>query len=343
MQISISISGSTERTLQCLKALHADQNFTIHSVITPAPKKIGRKQILTKNPIHSWAVENKIPTRLIESKVAELREKFLGEGSDTSSRPDYLLVVDFGYIVPDWLLEWPVRAPLNIHPSKLPRWRGSSPGQFVLLHGETESAVTLIEMNASLDQGPLVAQFAFSVERTWTQKEYYLHSFKLISEKLAETILAHASGAISGNPQPDDSPTPIAKRLEKTDSFIPFSLLEIAMDGDSDQAKILSKKSLFTELPPILLEAFTSTNQSLAQCIENAVRAFQPWPELWTTVTIGETQKKMKILSAKVLKKAKEPTENAQEILLLEDVCVEGKSPTNWKNVQKEIDEKRIK
>jgi methionyl-tRNA formyltransferase len=209
---------------------------------------------------------------------------------------DFLLVVDFGYLVPKWLLKLPKLAPLNIHPSKLPRWRGSSPGQLVLLNGETDSAITLMVMNEALDEGPLVAQLAFKVEPTWTQIEYYQHSFNIICAGLGDLIEKFAQGKLIAQPQPKASPTPVADRLSKKDSFRTWTAVKQAM----------------------------ATGQA-APALEQACRAYYPWPKLWTLVATPQGKKRLIIHRAHL---------DQADHLALDQVQLEGKKITSWSEVK---------
>ncbi len=330
MTLSIAVAGSTKRTLQCIQALENHPQFSISAIITPEPKLVGRKQVLTTNPVHQWAKDSDKHIHLVSKNLNGVKDAVLGAGS--TPRPDYLLVVDFGYLVPQWLLEWPTQAPLNIHPSNLPRWRGSSPAQFALLYGDETSAVSVIEMTEQLDQGPVVSQIEFEVDPSWTQDEYYEHSFELVSSELAEIILKHAGGTLQSTPQPQESPTPIAGRLKKEDAFISWQLITAAMKGENTSEQQLTPDNI----SKLLREAFLSCND-LALLIERATRAFQPWPELWTLVKISGIEKRMKIQEVSVLDNGAEHGANTRHTLQLKTVCIEGKPPTPWSDVHKSI------
>ena len=172
----IWIAGSTKKTTQVADKISQDNRFEISHIITPQPRKVGRKQEEVINPPHQFSKNNQIQTTLVDKKIDdETKTKLL-----SLEKPDLLIVVDFGFWVPGWLLSLPKKAPLNIHPSLLPRWRGSSPGQNVLLSGEKESAATLMIMAKEMDAGPILKQVPFKVDPSWTQVEYYQHSFDLI-------------------------------------------------------------------------------------------------------------------------------------------------------------------
>ncbi|MFH2118188.1 MAG: formyltransferase family protein [Candidatus Paceibacterota bacterium] len=317
MIYSIALAGSTEKTLQIAQTLLADGRFKISLIITPQPKPIGRKQTLTKNPVHKFAQKNKLPIVLIDRKIDQDDQKKI-EANFTKQAIDFLLVVDFGYLIPKWMLRLPKIAPLNVHPSLLPSWRGSSPGQFVLLGGDRSSAVALIVMSEKMDEGPILGQFTFGVDQAWTQTEYYQYSFDLICEKLGNLIYQFAEGKIRAIPQPDDSPTPLARRLTKQDSFYDWSIIKKAMKIGEQATEI-----------------------------ERACRAFSPWPKLWTKVTTNQGEKRMIIhrchLENLPIDQADLPagqtylSDEQVSLLILDQVQLEGKNKTTWKKIKTNI------
>jgi methionyl-tRNA formyltransferase len=311
----IGIAGSTQYTRMCVQHLldSPNQEFDIAWILTPTPKAIGRKQIVTKNPLYLFAEDHQFPLILLGKKIDEsIRTHIL---AFQEQQPiDFLLVVDFGYLVPSWLLQLPRIAPLNIHPSLLPRWRGSSPGQFVLLYGEKNSAVTLMTMSQGLDTGDCIFQAGFAVGSNWTQTEYYDHSFSLICQHLAEKILAFGSEKLQPTPQPINSPTRLAGKLSKEDSFISWETLTQAMGMLPEQTPTHPSSSLLMSVHDAL--------NSWPQVIANASRAFSPWPLLWTIIPTSKGEKRMQILRAQV--------DEQTQMLRLERVKVEGEQETTW-------------
>lgn len=320
----VAIAGTTNNTVKCVLGLLKEPSFELSWILTPQPKKTGRKQKLVKNPVHKFAQKNKITTFFVNQKInQDLKDEIL---NFSQKQPiDFLLVVDFGYIVPSWLLQLPKIAPLNIHPSKLPRWRGSSPGQFVLLAGEKKSAVSLIKMNQRLDQGPIISQLVFKVKSDWTQQEYYDHSFKLISDNLAGLIKKYTQGKLAAEKQPLKSPTPIARRLSKKDAFISWDLLK------SIRNQITQPTLSLKNFPKnSLLKKFLKKENAnhWPQIIEQASRAFQPWPILWTKLPTKNGQKRMQIFSCDVTG----PKE--KQALQLNEVKIAGQTKAKWNQVK---------
>ncbi len=316
----IAVAGSTEHTCLCVESLLADPRFEVVWMLTPEPKFIGRQKILTKNPVQLLAEKAKIPAILLKEKIDESVRSEIVKYLPI----DFLLVVDFGYIIPKWLLELPKIAPLNVHPSELPRWRGSSPGQFALLYGDRTSAVSIIMMNKTLDAGPIVYQKTFIVEPIWNQTDYYQYSFDMAKKILAEKIVDFAEGKLKAKPQQPDSPTPLARRLTKEDGFLSWPLLYEAMGNPAGD--------LLTTQPTsnLLLETAVALH-SWPQTLINASRALSPWPTLWTIVPTQKGPKRMQILSAAV--------DLATQHIVLKKIKIEGQSEANWNEVKNVIKE----
>ena len=310
---TIAVAGSTARTQQCLAILFGSKHYTIAYVITPEAKIVGRKKELKINPVQEFAQKNNIPVLTIEKKFTpELRAKI-----HQMPAVDLLLVVDFGYFIPRWLLAVPSIAPLNIHPSKLPRWRGSSPAQYAILFGETHSAVTLMVMNEKLDEGPIITQIPFAVPATYDSPAYYARAFKLMCEALEKQLLAFCATR-SATPQPLVSPTPTAALLSTEASYVPWELLKLAERGQNPSEKQLA---LLTEP---LLSAYRQ-HGSLARTLERASKAFVPWPSLWTTAVTKNGPKRMKLLSLEL---------SEAEKLIIRTVQLEGKTPVAFEQVK---------
>lgn len=314
-QLKIAIAGSTERTVMCADALFSDQRFTIPWILTASPKLVGRKQVLTANPFDSWGNNHSIQRILIEKKINDETQNHI----EAAEKIDILLVVDFGYLIPKWLLQLPAIAPLNIHPSLLPRWRGSSPGQFVLLYGEKNSAVTLMVMDEALDQGPVITQLPFNVDDKWTQQEYYQTSFSLICEQLSDLIFDFAQNKLSASDQPLTSPTSVARRLNREDGFIGWQAIKTALEGSFLHNSIAT-------LSPLLAEA-KKAHPDLLSLISHSCRALSPWPGLWTIVPTAKGERRLKILRCH-----QEAT--PQPKLILDFVQLEGKEPTTWNEIK---------
>jgi methionyl-tRNA formyltransferase len=338
-RINIAIAGTTKYTLMCIETLIKDSRFKIQWILTPSPKKIGRQQTLTSNPVHAWANAQKIPLVLVSQKIdSATQEKILALNQQYPV--DLLLVVDFGYYIPRWLLNLPARNTLNLHPSALPKWRGSSPGQFVLLSGEKESAITLMELISQMDAGPIIKQLSFPVEDTWTSVDYYQHSFNLATQNLGNWLTDYNNGELKPKDQPTISPTPMAHKLSKLDAFVPWPILKLMLSADPQSpdteqlSNTLNKKRLLSKLLEQLSPA------QWPELIERASRAFTPWPLLWTKIPTAKGEKRMQILSCDInTNKNTKSTQvvNLQNRLKLKQVKIEGQQTASWEQVRNAI------
>ncbi len=315
MSISIAIAGTTNNTVLCAKALANNKHFHITFVITPIPKKIGRKKELTKNLVHKWSQDNNIQTFLIKRKLKEIKHIL-----NMTNKPDYLLVVDFGYYIPNWLIKLPTKETLNIHPSKLPKYRGSSPGQMAILFNENQSAISLIRVSKKMDQGDIFYQKKFPINPNWTQQNYYQYCFNEISKELPQIILKINQKKIKAKPQPNKSPTLLAKRLSKIDGFIPWKeLIKVNpklpnVDNNKKKESGLLNKIITT----------STSNQNKINYIKQAIKAFYPWPGVWTFAPTKKGLKRMKILSCKV----------KDNKLYLKKIQIAGMKPVYWNEIK---------
>lgn len=321
--LSILLAGSSAYTLQLAKVLFADPRFRITGVLTPAPQPIGRHKTLTPSPVQIWAEAQEIPVLLISEKIDQNVKKSVIEHNDRS-KCDFLLVVDFGYFVPNWLLALPQLGPVNVHPSLLPRWRGSSPAQRVLLAGETESAVSVIMMTDKLDAGDIVAQLPFSVNPAWNSQAYYEFAFNLLAPKLGTILSDLASGSLTLHPQPIDSPTPMAARLSKADSYVPWQWVTAACGWTAQEPEETPPQTPQTGLLQDLATELNNTQR--AQLLARATRAFSPWPKLWTLLPTPKGWQRLIIWQADF-------DETTQRLKLVQ-VQLEGRQPSTWNEIK---------
>lgn len=323
-KIHIAVAGSTTHSARTAKTLNDHNQFSLNWVFTPKPKKIGRHQKLTANPLHQWAETQSIKTFLFEKNTNELKTKILN--TQAKNPIDYLLVVDFGYLIPTWLLQLPGKAVLNLHPSALPSWRGSSPGQYAILYGDQQAAVSLLRLTDELDAGPIIQQIEFSIKKTWTSQDYYDHSFKLANQNLPEWLLDHSQEKIQEKPQPKQSTTPQANKIQKQDAYLNWEILSNLLLAGQDSQKNL--KLIKSQLKPTTLLArvlIKNPVQNWSVVIERASRAFQPWPILWTQIPSTKGEKRMQIFSCQV---------NQDESLQLKEVKIEGQNRSQWNQVK---------
>jgi methionyl-tRNA formyltransferase len=137
----------------------------------------------------------------------------------TAKKPDILVVIAYGKIIPQHILDIPAIAPINVHGSLLPAYRGASPIQSVLLHDEPETGITIMGMDAGLDTGPILATSSFTLTIHTTALDI-IHTFQKIGpDLLVDTIRDYAKGHLHAQTQ-DDSLATHTTKLSKSDGLI---------------------------------------------------------------------------------------------------------------------------
>lgn len=295
LSFSVGFCGSGEYSVRCAEALAQDPRFTVAWVVCPPPRPAGRGNTLQASELQLWAESKNIPVYLVEKSLSSLRSRL-----EALPRVEYLLVVSFGYLIPEWLLDLPSIAPVNVHPSTLPKYRGSSPGQFALLYGEKESSVSIMTMNAKFDEGAIITQLPFPLTENETQSTYYDRAFALASQQLAD-ILAEFSQQRAATPQaqPEENLV-VARRLSREDGFVPAKFLQMAQENGTRRAFELQTDDLSPALQELLQH---QPELTVAQALDRAVRALTPWPGVWTIVPEykGKHEVRLKIWSGNLV------------------------------------------
>ncbi len=159
MTTSIVFCGTSAFALPCLEALCADDRFRVTTVITQPDKPVGRRQVLTPPPVKTLAEKLKLPVLQPASLNTEWKEL-----APTIGHPDFLVVVSYGQILSQEILDCAQKASVNVHASLLPKLRGASPIQHAVLLGLPETGVTVQRMVKELDAGPVLDQVGVDLQ-----------------------------------------------------------------------------------------------------------------------------------------------------------------------------------
>ncbi|MEO5341414.1 MAG: methionyl-tRNA formyltransferase [Magnetococcus sp. MYC-9] len=197
--------GTPEFAVPSLEALLAGGDSVV-GVFTQPDRPVGRGLKLTSSPVKQTATRAGIPLlqplRLRDPEaVAALR----------ALRPDLVVVVAYGQILSPEVLAIPAQGCLNVHASLLPRWRGAAPIQRALLAGDTHSGITLMQMEAGLDSGPVLSQRALPLPPGMTGGELHDHLARLGAAMLQESLPLLKTGALPAIPQTTEGVTYAAK------------------------------------------------------------------------------------------------------------------------------------
>jgi len=288
--------GTPEFAVPPLKSLIDDPNFEIVAVFTNPDEPIGRKQILSAPPVKRAALENKLPLY----QPLKIRDEL---ETIKNLTPDLIIVVAYGHLIPQSILDIPKYGCINIHGSLLPKYRGAACLQAPLLNGDPESGITIMKMEAGLDTGPILRQA--KIELTADEDIIGLRTklSNLSSEILIPTLEDYLAGKIKEQKQ-DDSLASYVKMVKKEDGCLDFT-----------------KSALETE---------------------RMIRAFKIWPGTWFNLEMPDGEKKkIQILEAghDIIKgKFAEPgrlfkydkqlaLQCGQNALLILSLQIEGKNP----------------
>jgi methionyl-tRNA formyltransferase len=214
MNENVVFMGSPDFALPSLKAL--SENFHVSAVITQPDRQAGRGKTLTAPPVKQLALELGIEV----FQPATLRSEDAFERLK-SYQPDVIVVAAFGQILRKNVLELPLHGCVNVHASLLPRWRGASPINAAILHGDRETGVTLMQMDVGLDTGPLIATRAIDIPEDAVAGQISDQLAELGGEMLVEILPQFLAGDISSTSQ-DDSLATYAPMLKKSDGKLDF-------------------------------------------------------------------------------------------------------------------------
>jgi methionyl-tRNA formyltransferase len=212
----------------------ARSTFSIAAVLTQPDKPKGRELKLQFSPVKILAEKLKLPV-LQPTKARD--EKFISELRGL--KPDLIVVVAYGQILPQDILDLPKFGCLNVHTSLLPKYRGASPIQSAILNGETETGVTIMKMDAGLDTGEIISQARTPILPEDNSQTLHDRLAQLGAELLVETIPDYVAGKIRPKPQPAEGASYAAK-IKKEDGRI---------DWNEPAEKILNRLRAFTPWP----------------------------------------------------------------------------------------------
>ncbi len=252
--MKIIFFGNTKYSVIVCKKLH--DKFNLSAIVTIPDKPSGRKREITPNPVKNFASDEKI--HLIEtdkpnSKTAELINDL---------RPDFLVVADYGRILPKEILDIPKFASLNVHHSLLPKYRGPAPAPAAILSGDKLSGVTIIKMAEEVDAGDMLAH-----------KPYMLREDET-TDSLLTTLNTLGAGLL----------------IKIINNFQEFK-------AKKQNAEKVSYTRRFTKEDGY----FDVNDPPKGEKLDRMIRAFYPWPGVWTTIKVKSKKLKAKSFRVKFL------------------------------------------
>lgn len=214
--MSIVFFGSPEFAVPSLKAL-IEAGMTVSAVVSQPDKARGRGRKTSPCPVKACALDNGIKS-LTPLNMKD--EPFIAELMGL--KPEFFAVVAFGRILTPRLLSIPSVAPLNVHASLLPGYRGAAPVAWALMNGEKETGVTTMFMDKGLDTGDILLQETLTVNEHDTRGTLRVRLSEAGGPLLVRTINEMLSGTLKPRPQ-GEATTDYARMLTKEDGHIDWS------------------------------------------------------------------------------------------------------------------------
>ncbi len=235
-RLRVVFAGTPEFAASSLAALLESQHEVV-AVYTQPDRPAGRGRKLTPSPVKQLALEHGLPVYQPQTLKEPAAQSDLA-----ALNADIMVVVAYGLLLPQAVLDIPRLGCVNVHASLLPRWRGAAPIQRAIEAGDSVSGVTIMQMDAGLDTGAMLSEVRTPITPRTTGGD--LHDRLAIqgANALINTLDALATGAAHATPQPEEGVTYAAK----------LSKAEAELDFDQPAQQLASK-----------------------------IRAFNPWPVAW--------------------------------------------------------------
>ncbi|EOV1174746.1 methionyl-tRNA formyltransferase [Vibrio fluvialis] len=231
--LRIVFAGTPDFAARHLAALLSSEHEVI-AVYTQPDRPAGRGKKLTASPVKNLALEHNIPVYQPENFKSDEAKQELA-----ALNADIMVVVAYGLLLPKAVLDTPKLGCINVHGSILPRWRGAAPIQRSIWAGDSETGVTIMQMDVGLDTGDMLKIATLPIEASDTSGSMYDKLAELGPQALVECLSDIAQGTAVAVKQ-DDALANYAQKLSKEEAKIDWTLT--------------------------------------AQAIERCVRAFNPWP-----------------------------------------------------------------
>jgi methionyl-tRNA formyltransferase len=232
----IVFMGTPEFAVPILQTLIA--RYDVVAVYTRTDKPVGRGKQIVPSPVKEFALAHHLPLE---------QPRTLRNGAEQnlvrSYQPDVIVVAAYGMLLPKAILDAPPHGCINVHASLLPRWRGASPIPYAILHGDTETGVTLMQMDEGLDTGAILTQRVMPIAQNETTGSLTEKLAQLGAELVGDALPEYLAGKLAPRPQ-DNALATMTSLVAKEDGRMNWS-----------------RSAIF---------------------LERMVRAYQPWPTAYT-------------------------------------------------------------
>ncbi len=220
--LNIVFAGTPEFGIPCLDALLSSKH-KLQAVYTQPDRPAGRGRKLQASAVKEWATAQEIP--VFQPLNFKLQENI---NELAALKPDLMVVIAYGLILPQAVLSIPHFGCINVHASLLPRWRGASPIQHAILYGDKETGVTIMQMDKGMDTGAMLKEISCLINND-TASSLNLRLSQIAAAPLIETIDNIANSNIKSTPQDENFAT-YAPKIAKIDAKINWNKTALEID-----------------------------------------------------------------------------------------------------------------
>lgn len=240
--MKVAFAGTPEFAQIALARLREAARFEIVLVLTQPDRPAGRGMKLHASPVKQFALEHEL--HIAQPRSLRLDGKYPDDAAQArdallAARPDVLVVAAYGLILPAWVLELPRLGCINIHASLLPRWRGAAPIHRAIEAGDTQTGITIMQMDAGLDTGDMLLVERLAIRPDDTTATLHDRLAPLGGRLIVEALDIAARNGLAATPQPEAGVT-YAHKIEKA---------EAAIDWCADAAAIERRLRAFDPFP----------------------------------------------------------------------------------------------
>lgn len=218
MPLRIVFCGTPAFAVPSLRLLLAQPDFEVAAVITQPDRPQGRGHEVVVSPVKAAAMEANVPVFQPEKVRSEESEAYL-----RNAAADAIVIIAYGQIIPERLIEIPRLGWINVHGSLLPKYRGAAPINWAILNGETRTGLTTMQIDAGLDTGAMLLKYETEIAPDETAPQLTARLSEAGAPLTVETLRALSAGMLHAVPQ-DDSQKSFAPQLEKEDGRVDWSL-----------------------------------------------------------------------------------------------------------------------
>lgn len=222
--MNLAFAGTPEFAAAALAALHA-AGHRIVCVLTQPDRPAGRGLQLQPSAVKQLALAHGLP--VLQPRSLRLDGKFpddarAAQAALQAAAPDVMVVAAYGLILPQWVLALPRHGCINIHASLLPRWRGAAPIQRAIEAGDTQTGITLMQMDAGLDTGDMLLTAPVPIAPDDSAATLHDKLAPLGARLVVEGLAALARGALVHTPQPAEGVS-YAHKIDKAEAPLDFT------------------------------------------------------------------------------------------------------------------------